>query len=61
MAELGVVFLVFTLGLEFSLPRMIAMRREAFLSRRRLQVVLTTAAFATRAVGVRRAAAGRRS
>jgi CPA2 family monovalent cation:H+ antiporter-2 len=29
LAELGVVFLVFTLGLEFSLPRMIAMRREA--------------------------------
>ena len=28
--ELGVVFLVFTLGLEFSLPRMIAMRREVF-------------------------------
>ncbi len=45
MAELGVVFLVFTLGLEFSLPRMIAMRREAFLIGG-LQVVLTTAAFA---------------
>jgi CPA2 family monovalent cation:H+ antiporter-2 len=29
LAELGVVFLVFTLGLEFSLARMIAMRREA--------------------------------
>jgi CPA2 family monovalent cation:H+ antiporter-2 len=28
LAELGVVFLVFTLGLEFSLPRMLAMRRE---------------------------------
>ena len=28
--ELGVVFLVFTLGLEFSLPRMVAMRREVF-------------------------------
>jgi K+:H+ antiporter len=30
LPELGVVFLVFTLGLEFSLPRMIAMRREVF-------------------------------
>ena len=28
LAELGVVFLLFTLGLEFSLPRMIAMRGE---------------------------------
>ncbi len=45
LAELGVVFLVFTLGLEFSLPRMIAMRREAFLIGG-LQVVVTTAAFA---------------
>jgi monovalent cation:H+ antiporter-2, CPA2 family len=26
LAELGVAFLLFTLGLEFSLPRMIAMR-----------------------------------
>jgi K+:H+ antiporter len=46
LADLGVVFLVFTLGLEFSLPRMIAMRREAFLIGG-LQVVLTTTAFAT--------------
>jgi monovalent cation:H+ antiporter-2, CPA2 family len=45
LAELGVVFLVFTLGLEFSLPRMIAMRREAFLIGG-LQVVITTATFA---------------
>ena len=45
MAELGVVFLVFTLGLEFSLPRMVAMRREALLVGGS-QVVLTTAAFA---------------
>jgi CPA2 family monovalent cation:H+ antiporter-2 len=30
LAELGVVFLLFTLGLEFSLPRMIAMRAEVF-------------------------------
>lgn len=28
LAEFGVVFLLFTLGLEFSLPRLIAMRRE---------------------------------
>lgn len=28
LAEFGVVFLVFTLGLEFSLPRMLVMRRE---------------------------------
>ncbi len=46
LADLGVVFLVFTLGLEFSLPRMIAMRREAFLIGG-LQVLLTTTAFAT--------------
>lgn len=45
LADLGVVFLVFTLGLEFSLPRMIAMRREAFLIGG-LQVSVTTAAFA---------------
>jgi CPA2 family monovalent cation:H+ antiporter-2 len=30
LAEIGVVFLLFTLGLEFSLPRMIAMRGEVF-------------------------------
>ena len=30
LAEFGVVFLLFTLGLEFSLPRMIAMRNEVF-------------------------------
>src|SRR5579883_3024435 len=30
LAELGVVFLLFTLGLEFALPRLIAMRREVF-------------------------------
>jgi monovalent cation:H+ antiporter-2, CPA2 family len=45
LADLGVVFLVFTLGLEFSLPRMIAMRREAFLIGG-LQVMLTTTAIA---------------
>jgi CPA2 family monovalent cation:H+ antiporter-2 len=46
LAELGVVFLVFTLGLEFSLARMIAMRREA-LGIGGLQVVLTTAVIAS--------------
>ncbi|MGH8225272.1 MAG: cation:proton antiporter, partial [Gammaproteobacteria bacterium] len=30
LAEFGIVFLLFTLGLEFSLPRLIAMRREVF-------------------------------
>ncbi|HVO46354.1 MAG TPA: cation:proton antiporter [Steroidobacteraceae bacterium] len=30
LGELGVAFLLFTLGLEFSLPRMVAMRREVF-------------------------------
>ncbi len=30
LAELGVVFLLFTLGLEFAWPRMVAMRREVF-------------------------------
>src|SRR5678815_3160465 len=30
LGELGVVFLLFTLGLEFSWPRMVALRREVF-------------------------------
>ncbi len=30
LAEIGVVFLLFTLGLDFSWPRMMAMRREVF-------------------------------
>ncbi|MGA2025108.1 MAG: cation:proton antiporter [Steroidobacteraceae bacterium] len=30
IAEIGVVFLLFTLGLDFSFPRMVAMRREVF-------------------------------
>src|SRR5688500_18816176 len=30
LAELGVVFLLFTLGLEFSWPRLVALRREVF-------------------------------
>ncbi len=40
LAEFGVVFLLFTLGLEFSLPRMLAMRREVF-GLGALQMVLT--------------------
>ncbi|HYM33781.1 MAG TPA: cation:proton antiporter, partial [Steroidobacteraceae bacterium] len=46
LAEFGVVFLVFTLGLEFSLPRMLAMRREV-LGLGGAQVVITTAVIAT--------------
>ncbi len=45
LAELGVVFLLFTLGLEFSLPRMIAMRREV-LGLGAAQVTATAAVFA---------------
>ena len=49
LAEIGVVFLLFTLGLEFSLPRMLAMRGEVF-GLGALQVVVTTLAAA--ALGV---------
>ena len=45
LAEFGVVFLLFTLGLEFSLPRLIAMRGEVF-GLGGLQVSVTTAAVA---------------
>ncbi len=45
LAEFGVVFLLFTLGLEFSLPRMLATRGEVFWLGG-LQVVMTTAAVA---------------
>ena len=45
LAEFGVVFLLFTLGLEFSLPRLIATRREVF-GLGSLQVGLTAAAVA---------------
>jgi CPA2 family monovalent cation:H+ antiporter-2 len=44
LAEFGVVFLLFTLGLEFSLPRMIAMRNEVF-ALGSAQVGLTAVAF----------------
>jgi monovalent cation:H+ antiporter-2, CPA2 family len=45
LAELGVAFLLFTLGLEFSLPRMLAMRREVF-GLGAAQVGATSAVFA---------------
>jgi len=45
LAELGVAFLLFTLGLDFSLPRMLAMRREVF-GLGALQVLATAAVFA---------------
>lgn len=45
LSELGVVFLLFTLGLEFSWPRMVAMRRDVF-GIGTAQVVLTAAAVA---------------
>lgn len=43
MSELGVVFLLFMLGLEFSLPKMIAMRRLVF-GLGSLQVIITACA-----------------
>jgi monovalent cation:H+ antiporter-2, CPA2 family len=46
LSEIGVVFLLFTLGLEFSWPRMIAMRREVF-GLGLAQMSLTTAAFSS--------------
>ncbi len=44
LAEFGVVFLLFAIGLELSLERLLAMRRHVF-GMGSLQVVLTTAAF----------------
>src|ERR1700742_2719093 len=46
LADFGVVFLVFTLGLEFSLPRLVAMRWEV-LGVGGAQVLITTALIAT--------------
>jgi len=53
LADLGVAFLLFTLGLEFSLPRMLAMRREVF-GLGAAQVGATAAVFALigRAMGL---------
>jgi CPA2 family monovalent cation:H+ antiporter-2 len=45
LGEFGVVFLMFTIGLEFSLPKLVQMRRLV-LGLGGLQVVLTTALFA---------------
>lgn len=42
LAELGVVFLLFSLGLEFSLPKMLKLRRVVF-GHGTLQVLVTTA------------------
>ncbi len=49
LADIGVVFLVFTLGLEFSLPRLVAMRWEV-LGVGGAQVLVTTAIVALVAV-----------
>ncbi len=49
LADFGVVFLVFTLGLEFSLPRLVAMRWEV-LGIGGAQVVLTTGILALCAI-----------
>jgi CPA2 family monovalent cation:H+ antiporter-2 len=58
LGEYGVVFLLFTVGLEFSLPRLIAMRREV-LGLGSAQVVLTTliAGGAAWALGLSKSAA----
>jgi len=50
LAEIGVVFLVFTLGLEFSFARMMAMKSEV-LGVGGLQMAVTTAAFGAIAWG----------
>src|ERR1700722_1746791 len=49
LADFGVVFLVFTLGLEFSLPRLVAMRWEV-LGVGGAQVLITTALVAAGAI-----------
>jgi CPA2 family monovalent cation:H+ antiporter-2 len=49
LADFGVVFLVFTLGLEFSLPRLVAMRWEV-LGVGGAQVLVTTGLLATAAI-----------
>jgi CPA2 family monovalent cation:H+ antiporter-2 len=51
LADFGVVFLVFTLGLEFSLPRLVAMRWEV-LGVGGAQVLITTAVVAALAIGL---------
>jgi CPA2 family monovalent cation:H+ antiporter-2 len=49
IAEFGIVFLMFTIGLEFSISHLLSMRREVFLFGA-LQVFVTGAAFALGAV-----------
>src|SRR5437868_2866996 len=49
LAEFGVVFLMFSIGLEFSLPRLVAMRRVVF-GLGAAQVALTIAAASLAAV-----------
>ena len=51
LADFGVVFLVFTLGLEFSLPRLVAMRWEV-IGIGGAQVLLTTGIVAAGAVAI---------
>ncbi len=51
LAEFGVVFLVFTLGLEFSLPRLVAMRWDV-LGVGGAQVLVTTAVVAAGAIAM---------
>src|SRR5258705_1042093 len=58
LAEIGVVFLLFTLGLDFSWPRMVAMRREVFgLGLAQVMVVGLAGAGVLRMLGVGWAAA----
>lgn len=52
LADFGVCFLLFELGLEFSLPKLLGLRRSA-LGQGVLQVVLTTAALAGLLMGFR--------
>ncbi len=54
LAEFGVVFLLFTLGLEFSLPRLVAMKREVLvLGGSQVATTLISAAVFAWALGVR--------
>src|SRR5665213_3030559 len=53
LAELGIVFLLFTLGLEFSFPRMLAMRGEVFgLGTAQVTLTLGVVALIARLFGV---------
>jgi CPA2 family monovalent cation:H+ antiporter-2 len=53
LAELGIVFLLFTLGLEFSFPRMLAMRGEVFgLGAAQVTLTVSVVALIARLLGV---------